>query len=263
MNQLSKIFTLHTSFVKSAYLVSLCLVSVLGINHSSSAYLKSLGNIKYSEPFNPNQESGVSIDPVIDGSRRATLGFSLKPNIDQATYLQLRIAELPLQYLNLQAGESVAYYSLRTSIFYGHVDYTARTFTLSYSTDDAVSFTTITDYTSAENERGSSSISYDTNGVVTASTQPTAGPNPFLGYLETHVVTFKIPANVVQSITHLRYNLPANAGWITGVDANIAISEFETHLSAEIVPEPSTYALLLGFISFAFIAFKKRKMTEA
>ena len=261
MNQLSKLFTLHTSFVKSAHLVLLCLVSILGISHSLSAYVNSLGDIRFSDPINPNQESGVPIDSVIDGALGSNFGFSLKPNIDQATYLQLRIAELP--NLNLQTGESVAYYSLRTSIHYSHVDHAARTFTLSYSTDDAVSFTKISDYTSAENVRGSSSISYDSDGVVTASTQPTAGPNQFLDFLESHVVTFKIPANVVPSITHLRYNLPANAGWNTGADANIAISEFSSRLDAEIVPEPSTYALLAGFISFVFIAFKKRKMTEA
>ena len=58
-------------------------------------------------------------------------------------------------------------------------------------------------------------------------------------------------------MTHLRYNLEAGAGWST-LTPHVRISEFESTLFAEIVPEPSTYALLAGIVAFAFIAKRKR-----
>ncbi|PDH27316.1 MAG: hypothetical protein CNB76_00375 [Puniceicoccaceae bacterium MED-G32] len=56
----------------------------------------------------------------------------------------------------------------------------------------------------------------------------------------------------------LRLNTILNSGW---TDGSLVLNEVTGIVSAEIVPEPSTYALLAGIVAFAFIA--KRKRTKA
>lgn len=234
----------------------LYLISILIISNSLSAYNVHLGDVIFSDPYSPNQKRNIDINGVIDDiivtAKNVSKGFDLYPNTDQPNYLRLKVTLPPID-LNLQADEIVDYYVFTTKIYYGYdALHSSEAFTLSYSTDDDNSYTKVTDYLSAETENAQTTMSYTSDGDVTA-TQPPSGSPP-----EVHIVSYEIPVSVIGSITHLRYNVEASPGWSTTNGGNIVINEFDTSLSAEIVPEPSTYALLLGLMACVAIAYKKR-----
>ena len=253
----NKSLTSYPKFCKYIYLFS-----ILVIHHSLSAvHVYNLGDIVFSDPLSSNQQSHIALEEVIDDiivtQKFISAGFDPYPNTDQPNYLQLRIAGVPTNNgLNLNANERVDYFIFTSSIYYSwDEEHATKAFNLSYSTDDAVSFTKVTDYISAETENAQTTISYNSDGDITATLAPVGSP------LEVHRVAYRIEVSLSESITHLRYNVPVSPGWNTQNGGNICISEFDTSMSAqivEVIPEPSTYALLAGILTFAIIAYKKQ-----
>ena len=250
-NLLFKLLSVRSNFSKCGFLF---LGSILAINHSLFSYNLFIGDIKFSDPVHPNQTENLPLEEVIDGLIPLSMtsgvhGFNNLFHSDKPSYLQLKISlptltinqvdqeftSSPLD-LNLKPTESVDYYSLTTRIYYSWSnDQSAKAFTLSYSTDDGTTFTKITDYTHTKAENSPTTLSYNTNGDLTA-TKP--ADNPRSGTpLIVHVVQYKIPTSILGTMTHLRYNLEAGAGWST-LNPHVRISEFESTLFAEIIPEP-------------------------
>lgn len=271
-NLLFKLLSVRSNFSKCGFLF---LGSIIAINHSLFSYNLFIGDITFSDPIHLSQTENLPLEGVIDGLIPLSMtsgvhGFNNLFHSHKPSYLQLEIA-LPLITinqvdqefapspfdLNLKPTESVDYYSFTTRIYYNWTNTcSAKGFTLSYSTDDGTTFTKITDYIHAKAENSPTTLSYNTNGDITA-TKPKDNPRSGTPLI-VHVVQYKIPESILGTMTHLRYNLKAGAGWGT-LNPHVRISEFDSTLNAEIIPEPSTYAWLLGFISFVFIAFKKRK----
>lgn len=217
---------------------------------NASGVTLSLGNVNFSNPINPNQHEGWDLSEVVDGiivtDHGVPGGFSLYPNTDVDNYLQLDV-EIPAA--NLQAGQSIDYYIFNTSVYYSWNEYhSAKLFTMSCSTDGGATFTKITDYLSASTSDATSDLTYDTEGNLSSGQPADDAP------LETHTFEYKVPT----AITHLRYNLGPNAGHFS----NVVISEVTSTVSAEVIPEPSSYALIAGLIAFACIAYR-RKRTKA
>ena len=259
-NLLFKLLSARSNFSKCSFLF---LGSILAISQSLSAYNTMIGDITFSDPVHPFQTDNIPLEEVIDGVIPSSMtsgvhGFSNLFKLHNATYLQLKVS-LPSIALTLKPEESIDYYSFTTKIYYNWTNTSSTNgFTLSYSADDETTFTKIIDYVRAETENSPTTLSYNTNGDVTA-TEPTDNPQSGTPLI-VHVVQYKIPTSILGTMTHLRYNLEAGAGWGT-FDPSVRISEFESTLNAEIIPESSTYALLAGIIAFAFIA--KRKRTKA
>jgi hypothetical protein len=247
----NQLFCLCPNLTKYIYLIFILIIS-----NGLSAYNVHLGDVIFSDPHNPNQKRSTDLNGVIDDiiitTKRISSGFDLYPNANQPNYLRLKVTLPPID-LNLQVDEIVDYYVFTTKIYYGwDEEHSSEAFTLSYSSDDGNSYTKVTNYLSAETENTQTTMSYTSDGDVTATQPPTGSP------LEVHIVSYEIPVSIIGSITHLRYNVEASPGWNPNNGGNIVINEFDTSLSAEIVPEPSTYALVLGLVACVAVAYKKR-----
>ena len=150
----------------------------------------------------------------------------------------------PVDYIN-------DYYTYDFSI---HTSYRGdsmpKTFTIDTTTTSGTN--TLTNYESLTTAQTNTNLVLNSaNGEVTY-----GGGAP----LESEMEAFQVSFRSAETISHLSFN-------ILGTDSAFFFNLGEVDLSASaeqtFVPEPSTYALLLGFISFAFIAFKKRKVAKA
>ena len=92
-------------------------------------------------------------------------------------------------------------------------------------------------------------MSANDNGFISC-TEPDDANDPQI----VHSMVFSVESH----ITHLRLNTLVRPGWST--NQHFKISEIEGSASAEVVPEPSTYALIAGLASFAWIIARRRKL---
>ena len=154
----------------------------------------------------------------------------------------------------LAENQRVDYYTYSISLHNGWTErHNFREYTLSAgNSDDTNGLNLVTNYESVTN-RQSNTISVDSNGTVTT-TQPPGDS----GIFDIQTLTFRSDT-VVDSIMITFAPVP---GWGYGNEFGefFVLSEITGTVTAEVseVPEPSTYALLLGFISFVVVAFKKR-----
>lgn len=149
----------------------------------------------------------------------------------------------PFSRLTIEPDQQVDSYTYSITLHSGlSSDYNLNNFSFSYSNGISTSNTTVTTFNSlTSNNRGT--ITSNAEGLVSASAS---------SVLAQHTVSFDVGSDI-QSIT---LNIPAAAGQ----NGNWVLSEITGTVTAEVsqIPEPSAYALLLGFISFVVIAFKKR-----
>ena len=153
----------------------------------------------------------------------------------------------PIPQPTLAPGQSVDYYTYTINLYMSYdSQHSLRKYSLSIKDLDTNQFSTIQNYESVSNANDNT-ISVDANGLITAD-QPEAGAD-----LDIHTLVFK-SNKVTNSI--ILTTLARGGGW--GTNANFVLSEVEGSVSAEVVPEPSDFALLLGLFSILYIRYKKR-----
>ena len=174
---------------------------------------------------------------------------------------------------SLLAGESVSHYTYTINLYAGFSDdqsnphrdqnWLIRAISLALGDPNSDNFTTITDYQSLSNTQVAQdhdhTISVDSNGLIT-----TTEPNAII-FTDTYTVVFNSPT-LVNSLRFTAENRPfvwngtgydgQNPGWSNA--GKFALTEITGSATADVVPEPSAYALILGLIALGF-AFKRRK----
>lgn len=218
----------------------LLFISVLGIQSTYAVQL-SIGNmVPTNITGNPDGGSDWNFSLAFDGQIGTFGGYSVSGDAATLTW-----DVDPFSRLSLNPDQQVDYYTYTITLHSGlGSEYNLNSFSFSYS--NGTSNTTVTSFNSlTSNNEGT--ISSDTNGLVTASAS---------GVLAAHTVSF----NVNSDIKSITLNTPADSAGQHSIRGNWVLSEITGTVTAEVsqVPEPSTYALLLGFISFVVIAFKKR-----
>lgn len=217
-----------------------------------------LGAINFSNPVNLNQQADWTLAEVVDGNivteKAVASGWGIFGSTNQSNYLQVNVDLPGLSEINLNPGQSIDYYTFSISLYYSwDVAHSASAFTLSSSNDGGVNFVQITDILSASTNNENSELTFDTAGNFTATQPPEDSP------LEVHNVEF----NIASDITHLRYNVGPYAGWTGITNGNVTISELAGIANAEVIPEPSTYALIAGLTCFAWVFTLRRKRLQA
>ena len=218
----------------------LLFISVLGIQ-STYAVQQSLGNmVPTNITGNPDGGSDWNFSLAFDGQIGTSQGYSVSGDAATLTW-----DVNPFSRLSLNPDQQVDYYTYSITLHSGlSYDYNLNRFSFSYS--NGTSNTTVTNYNSLSSNQGSISAN-STNGLVSAAAS---------GLLAAHTVSF----NVNSDIKSITLNTPADSAGQNSIRGNWVLSEVTGTVTAEVsqVPEPSTYALLLGFISFVLVAFKKR-----
>ena len=225
---------------KGLALMILLFISVLGIQ-STYAVQQSLGNmVPTNITGNPDGGSDWNFSLAFDGQIGTSQGYSVSGDAATLTW-----DVNPFSRLSLNPDQQVDYYTYSITLHSGlSYDYNLNRFSFSYS--NGTSNTTVTNYNSLSSNQGSISAN-STNGLVSAAAS---------GLLAAHTVSF----NVNSDIKSITLNTPADSAGQNSIRGNWVLSEVTGTVTAEVsqIPEPSTYALLLGFISFVLVAFKKR-----
>ena len=232
----------------------------LFIGQIALAITVDLGSIPLNNPETTINSDIEAHDPwtlqqTVDGNlggERIFNGWSYTPD-SNPHYISWTWQDSPTP--PLAENQRVDYYTYSISLHNGWTErHSFREYTLSVrNSDDANDFNVVTNYESVTN-RQSNTISVDNKRGTVTTTQPPGNS----GIFDIHTLTFRSDT-VIDSIVITFAPIP---GWGYGneIGENFVLSEIKGTVTAEVseVPEPSTYALLLGFISFVVIAFKKR-----
>ena len=226
---------------KGLALMILLFISVLGIQ-STYAVQQSLGNmVPTNITGNPDGGSDWNFSLAFDGQIGTSQGYSVSGDAATLTW-----DVNPFSRLSLNPDQQVDYYTYSITLHSGlSYDYNLNRFSFSYS--NGTSNTTVTNYNSLSSNHGGTIFFDSNNDHVVASASDV---------LAAHTVSF----NVNSDIKSITLNTPSDSAGQNPIRGNWVLSEVTGTVTAEVsqVPEPSTYALLLGFISFVLVAFKKR-----
>ena len=179
---------------------------------------------------------------------------------------------------SLLAGESFSHYTYTINLYSGFYDnvqnnpypdqnWLMRAISLALGDPNSDNFTTITDYQSLSNTQEASAaghtLSVDANGLIT-----TTEANAF-NVIDTHTLVFR--STKLSNQLRLVFPDPSQGGWDEPGDGwsgrtdhpdyhpgYAYLREITGEMSAIIIPEPSTYALILGLLALG-LAFKRRK----
>ena len=227
----------------------------LYVNQVAQAITVDLGSI----PFNHNSTTvNASIDRIgwlaattIDGNlggKYIQNGWSPPSNLPSPQTIAWTWQNSPT--LTLSGEQSLEYYTYSISLHFGWTDtHSLREYSLSAGVPNDVNI--ITNYESVSN-LGTNTISVDDNGTITT-TQPPLNS----GILDVHTLNFR--SNTI--INAISIEIATIPGWGAGENhgTNFLLTEITGSVTAEVVPEPSTYALLTGLIAFTSIAYRRKR----
>lgn len=232
---------------KALALLLLTFFFLFGI-HSAHAVQVSLGSLTLSNPT--ASYSFVDSDPslTIDGNYGGFGdGHGWRQNNDTgvAHWVQW---EVDTPEITLNPGQSEDYLTMALTLYWGgNTEHLPSSYTMSYSSDSAGSFTTFNNYNSITNTSPDITLTVDADGTINVST-PTESTDP-----DHHTLNM----NYDRAITHIRLDIPAFAGHNSA--GNVILSEIEGTATAEVIPEPSTYALMAGLVSLVWVARRKMR----
>lgn len=169
---------------------------------------------------------------------------------------------LPHSVPTLAQGESISHYTYTVNLHNGlsgtNVNFLLKSYSLALGDPPFTSdnFTTITDYQSFSNTQEAQdhdhTLSVDPNGLITTTKANITG----IADIHTFVFQSTSLSNQIRLVIHD----PVEAGWDEWFSpaGSFLFREITGSVTANVVPEPSTYALIMGLLALSF-AFKRRK----
>lgn len=211
------------------------LMSLFGIQSANAIQLSAGSMVLTNLSADPSTPAPRDYTTLTDGIMGTSAGYS---TTGAETIINWDVN--PFSRLTIEPDQRVDKYTYTITLHSGLGDfYNLNNFSFSHS--NGTSNTTVTTFNSLTSNNGGT-ITSNAEGLVSASAS---------SVLAQHTVSFDVGSDI-ESIT---LNIPA-----AGQNGNWVLSEITGTVTAEVsqIPEPSTYALLLGFISLVVIAFKKR-----
>ena len=162
----------------------------------------------------------------------------------------------------LAQGERIGHYTYTINLHNGtdflNLNWLLKSYSLALGDPphNSDNFTTITDYQSFSNTQEAQdhdhTMSIDANGLIT-----TTKAN-ITGIADIHTLVFRSTSlsNQIRLVLHD----PVEAGWDENFSpkGSFLLREITGSVTANVIPEPSTYALIMGLLALGF-AFKRRK----
>ncbi|WP_221030747.1 PEP-CTERM sorting domain-containing protein [Actomonas aquatica] len=165
---------------------------------------------------------------TIDGDFANTNGWAISPQ--QATP----------QWMRWDVADGTAgVYTLTLSFNFG-ASHVLKSYSLSWSDDDASTWHTITDYTALQSV-GGATLTVNESGLLSAGSLVT----------DQHVLT----TSTLGAITNLRIDTPSLPGYSSS--DNFVLTEFQASVSA--VPEPANVALGAGALVMGWVLLRRRR----
>lgn len=236
-----------------ALMFAACFIACLSMSSVASAITVNLGNLDFVATTATFTQTGFSELQTIDGTIGTTgslNGWAIGGSGGGGAAFNQSITWIwnPHNRPTLAQDEKVNFFTYTIDLYMGYdKDHSLRQYHVNVRDVDSTTYSTITNYESVSNTEDNT-ISVDENGVINAE-QPKADAG-----LDIHTLVFKSSKRAHSIILTTHAN---KGGW--GTSNNFVLSEIEGSVTAEVVPEPSTYALLLGCITFfGGLALKKR-----
>lgn len=249
--QITKQITKHLTFITLSLLL-VCLTS----NAQAATGTVALGDMNFTEA-----DAGISgyPDTTIDGEERPGGSTTSRWGRDSSAENTITWTWDAFTAPTLEVGERVNYtytFKIHTGSTHSSLLFTnilLRNYRLALGDPNSSNFTIITDYDSVSNTLAESDISVDenNNGLI-QTTEPSTTMN-----IDRHTIVFTSSTLANQ----LRLIAPeGSAGW-GSPNGSFAIREIEGSLNANVsqIPEPSTYALILGLGTLGFVVLKRRR----
>lgn len=221
--------------------------------HNAYAVSVDLGNVDFSNPIASAYQSDAAT--TIDGNFGGLLdahGWSTAkgvsdPNLDLPHTIEWDFSVIQPE---LTSSQSVEYYTYTVSIYYRWAPFNSlSSFTIDANLNqNGTTYNRITNFVSLESNSSIQTLSAAEDGTITGNA-PDNDNDPQL----IHSIAFSTDSE----IRSLRINTPARASF-TDI-GHFGIAEVTGTATAEVVPEPSTYALITGLATLAFIAFRRKR----
>ncbi|MDG1701381.1 MAG: hypothetical protein P8I61_00500 [Opitutae bacterium] len=241
----TKRFSLFNVKITQYSLILACLC----ISQLAHAIATPLGSLTFTNPTATSRQeaAGETIDGNLGGVADAHgWSTSVGGSDDRVNQAHTISWDISTPTLTLTANESVDYYTYTFSFYYGWDELpTLSSFSLDAQIGESTNYVRITNYDSLTSTLAGQTLTSDEAGII-------SGNEPGSSTTLLHTMAFRTDSD----ITNLRANLPPTPSW-TGI-GHIHFAEITGSATAEVVPEPSTYAFFVGMIAFLFIAYQKR-----
>ena len=239
-------------------LISL-LLGLTSYTHAATGTV-ALGDMVFFEAVatSNNGVSGTTVDGNI-ASNASGWGLAPEDQLAGSDSQNITWSWQPHSAPTLAQGESINHYTYTINLHNGigtNVDFLLKSYSLALGDPNSDNFTTITDYQSLSNTQeaaaNSHTLSADADGLIT-----TTKAN-VVGLADIHTLVFR-STNLSNQI-RLVIPVPSEGGWdeLFNPPGSLYLREITGSVTANVVPEPSAYALILGLIALGF-AFKRRK----
>lgn len=228
-------------------IISLFLLTFLCINHTIQAQTVISNPLVFenavaSYTYSPEQGPGATIDGIL-GQRATRSGWYVpNTNSERPTISWDLTDHAP----TLTPDQTVDFYTYTIEL---HIGYTEKYSFKEYSL--LANNNLITDYTDLTANFNNITL-FNNGGTITSSDPETFGSGDIYASFS-HTFTSE------SIVSTLQLNVDQGWWWNNGT---ILLSEITGTGSATVVPEPSTYALLIGLFAFVFITYRKARASQ-